>query len=157
MLKYKLRSEVDTDCSCNGHHDAFLLLPNVLWLWKLLRMGTLPTCFICIGPEPGQRKELGPGLGWNFSLLANSVPVSMLIHVQEGPYVLISVKNVFCYSWVSAVVISRRCCTVCYWTGLTTWARRQRLSITLDQDQRECVIVYPPLLFIQQILRSAVF
>ena len=46
-----------------------------------------------LAQEPGleERARARPRL--NFGLLANSVPVSMLIHVQEDPYVLISVKK----------------------------------------------------------------
>lgn len=90
LLKYTLRSEVDTGCSCNGHRDAFIVSRCAMALEAVEDGHPTPVSF-ALAQEPGLEEKARARPRLNFGLLANSVPVSMLIHVQGGPYVLISV------------------------------------------------------------------
>lgn len=96
LLKYTWRSEVDTGCSCNGHHDAFIASHCAMVL-EAVEDGHPTHVSFALAQKPGLEERAGAKPRLDFRLLANSAPMSMPIHVQGGPYVLIA----FCCSWVS--------------------------------------------------------
>lgn len=89
LLKYKLRSEVDTECSSDGYCEALLSLPKVLEV--MVRLEALPMFHLHWTRSLDWREELGTGLGWKLSLVTGSVLVCMVTQVQEGPHVSVNV------------------------------------------------------------------
>ena len=57
LLNYKLRSEADTECSCNDHREALLSLPKALE--GMVRIETLPMFYLHWTRSLDWREELG--------------------------------------------------------------------------------------------------